>query len=96
MSFKNGSHISSLRFWTLALIPRFSSISPMLCRVKIKLKKRRIFKFLISEIAYIIENDAMVGAMYEKLRDFPNITVKTGATVSQCRLEMQNSLKDLF
>ena len=34
---KTGFHISPLRFWTLALIPRFSSISPMLCRVKIKI-----------------------------------------------------------
>ena len=66
----------------------------MLCRVKIKIHVH--FFFVISEIAYIIENDAMVGAMYEKLQDLPNITVKTGTTVSQCRLEMQNSLKDLF
>ncbi|EGT37605.1 hypothetical protein CAEBREN_32409 [Caenorhabditis brenneri] len=38
------------------------------------------------EVAYIIENDLIVGSLYEKLSEYKNIDVKTEAKVAECSI----------
>ncbi|CAI4227252.1 unnamed protein product [Auanema sp. JU1783] len=47
------------------------------------------------EIAYIIENDAIVGALFEKLQTLSSVEVRTGASVKNCRLPNEKDSHEL-
>lgn len=45
------------------------------------------------EVAFIIENDLIVGSLYEKLAEYKNVDVKTGAKVEDCSIP--NALENM-
>ncbi|CAI5451988.1 unnamed protein product [Caenorhabditis angaria] len=45
------------------------------------------------EVAYIIENDLIVAALFEKLQNFKNVQIRSNAKVAECRIP--NSLENM-